>query len=463
MSAQRRNGAESGMNGIAGEVSRNVDVAYLRQKYRKHLKRNKKNDTADNTKLDKDTTTPLKGKSSSLMLAVSPETSSQGSNTKDDDDERTKFETHTGPSRPAISGKSSKQIIKQSVSREKLPKTSAKREEDEPTEFVRVARAKPAKCRKHGRKVRNKKKTEDITEEDKVDKEIKRKSWIREGNKEDHVIRAKRKIKKKNTVKSEVELITSALPNGNASLPDVDIDDETDDTCVVTESEAERNEPSKLTTAETLINSQFGQAVLEKMHEGKAFDNALSPTESEELSKFFDGKIPFSNNVIELLDKGMERGIITFRNTTPHLDSELLDFLANTAKAKALLVDTILTNQGLLPKQWNGKGSDEKEKSKNPKTAPVTSTSDMNVTDSGNSVGAEYMHSKEKESEKHNASIDSVNLKEADVISFSLVPQTASSNEKALKPTTANTSSADTCPEENDLSFLPASYSMPKK
>ncbi|KAH7730597.1 hypothetical protein AAVH_01645 [Aphelenchoides avenae] len=140
----------------------------------------------------------------------------------------------------------------------------------------------------------------------------------------------------------------SSVPN---EAPQVEIDDNeaTADSSMAT-NQATQTEHEEMAVSKTACKA------LESMHKRALFANLLVDSESEALKKYFDGETPYTDKLLLLLDKAMDK--LVDRLKPVENDGELVEFLANRSSAKNLLIDAILARPAYLPQCWGGRTLD---------------------------------------------------------------------------------------------------------
>ncbi|VDM82440.1 unnamed protein product, partial [Strongylus vulgaris] len=92
--------------------------------------------------------------------------------------------------------------------------------------------------------------------------------------------------------------------------------------------------------------------ILKIAHKEKAIEKTLTKEENEIVSKFFSGKIPYDQNVLNVLDRVLDKTIDYLQTHGAHLDPETKRLIDKRKALKAAMLETMLATPKFIPNTW---------------------------------------------------------------------------------------------------------------
>ncbi|EYC10164.1 hypothetical protein Y032_0057g2800 [Ancylostoma ceylanicum] len=97
---------------------------------------------------------------------------------------------------------------------------------------------------------------------------------------------------------------------------------------------------------------ESAKKILKIAHKEKAIEKTLTKEENEVVSKFFAGKIPYDQNVLNVLDRVLDKTIDYLQTHGANLDAETKRLIEKRKALKAAMLETMLTTPKFIPTTW---------------------------------------------------------------------------------------------------------------
>ncbi|KAK6726837.1 hypothetical protein RB195_004878 [Necator americanus] len=97
---------------------------------------------------------------------------------------------------------------------------------------------------------------------------------------------------------------------------------------------------------------EAAKKILRISHKEKAIEKTLTKEENEIISKFFSGKIPYDQTVLNVLDRVLDKTIDYLQTHGTTLDPETKRLVEKRKKLKAAMLETMLTTPKFIPSTW---------------------------------------------------------------------------------------------------------------
>ncbi|RCN45938.1 hypothetical protein ANCCAN_08103 [Ancylostoma caninum] len=97
---------------------------------------------------------------------------------------------------------------------------------------------------------------------------------------------------------------------------------------------------------------ESAKKILRIAHKEKAIEKTLTKEENEVVSKFFAGKIPYDQNVLNVLDRVLDKTIDYLQTHGANLDAETKRLIEKRKALKAAMLETMLTTPKFIPTTW---------------------------------------------------------------------------------------------------------------
>ncbi|CAJ0593580.1 unnamed protein product [Cylicocyclus nassatus] len=97
---------------------------------------------------------------------------------------------------------------------------------------------------------------------------------------------------------------------------------------------------------------EAAKKILKIAHREKAIEKTLTKEENEIVSKFFSGKIPYDQNVLNVLDRVLDKTIEYLQTHGANLDPETKRLIEKRKALKAAMLETMLSTPKFIPNTW---------------------------------------------------------------------------------------------------------------